>query len=130
MTIPRPGEQVRGSHSGSPINALFDLLGRRWALGVLWNLGGGPRSFRELQKLCGDISPSILNSRLKDLREADILERSPEGYRLTSRGGALRQIIVPLGQWSAIWSEQVFAFSKPGLMEKVMAEPVQGAVKL
>jgi len=123
MTIPRPGTQVRGSHSGSPINALFDLLGRRWALGVLWNLGTGPRSFRDLQEVCGGISPSILNSRLKDLREADILERSLEGYRLTARGMALRQIIVPLGQWSAVWSEEVFAFVKPGMKAKVMAEP-------
>lgn len=126
MAIPRPGKKVRGSLSGTPINALFDLLGRRWALGVLWNLGGGPRSFRELQALCGDISPSILNVRLKDLREADILENSPEGYRLTARGAALRQIIVPLGQWSAVWSEEVFAFIKPGLKERVFSEPGPG----
>jgi DNA-binding HxlR family transcriptional regulator len=92
-------------------------------LGVLWNLGEGPRSFRNLQMLCGDISPSILNSRLKDLREADILENSPVGYQLTARGQALRQIIVPLGKWSAVWSEQVFQFIKPGMKEKMSAEP-------
>jgi DNA-binding HxlR family transcriptional regulator len=122
MAIPKPGKKVRGSHSGSPINALFDLLGRRWALGVLWNLGDGPRSFRELQALCGAISPSILNSRLKDLREAGILENSPAGYRLTPRGAALRKIIVPMTQWSAVWSEEVFAFVKAGMREKVFAE--------
>ena len=122
MAIPLPGKNVRGSHTGSPINALFDLLGRRWALGVLWNLGNGPRSFRDLQALCGDISPSILNSRLKDLREANILERSPEGYRLTPRGRELREIVVPLGQWSAVWSEEVFAFVKPGMKEHLLAE--------
>jgi DNA-binding HxlR family transcriptional regulator len=127
MAIPRPGRKVRGSHTGSPINALFDLLGRRWALGVLWNLGGGPRSFRDLQAVCGDISPSILNARLKDLREADVLERSPEGYRLTARGRALRDIIVPLGQWSSVWSEEVFDFIKPGMKEKVFAEPADSA---
>ena len=38
--------------------ALLDLLGRRWAL----------------QKLCGDISPTVLNSRLSELREAGIVE--------------------------------------------------------
>ena len=122
MAIPLPGKSVRGSHTGSPINALFDLLGRRWALGVLWNLGNGPRSFRELQALCGGISPSILNSRLKDLREADILERSTEGYRLTVRGQELRQIVVPLGYWSAVWSEEVFAFVKPKMKEHLLAE--------
>ena len=129
MAIPLPGKHVRGSQTGSPINALFDLLGRRWALGVLWNLGGGPRSFRDLQALCGGISPSILNSRLKDLREADILERSPEGYRLTARGRDLRQIVVPLGHWSAVWSEEVFAFVKPGMKEHLLAETAPGFVE-
>jgi len=88
-------------------------------------LGDGPRSFRELQALCGAISPSILNSRLKDLREAGILENSPDGYRLTSRGAALRKIIVPMTQWSAVWSEEVFAFVKAGMREKVFAEPTE-----
>ena len=122
MTLPLPGKKVRGSRTGSPINALFDLLGRRWALGVLWHLGSGPRSFRDLQALCGDISPSILNSRLKDLRQADILECSEEGYRLTVRGQELRQIVVPLAQWSALWSEEIFAFIKPGMKEHLLAE--------
>jgi DNA-binding HxlR family transcriptional regulator len=110
------------------MNALLDLLGRRWALGILWNLGDGPLTFRALQERCGDISPSILNSRLKDLREAEILERSTEGYRLTPRGRELRQIIVPLGQWSSLWSEEVFSFIKPGMKEKVFSEEVLGPV--
>ena len=42
-------------------------------------------AFRDLQERCGGISPSILNSRVKDLKDADILERSDEGYRLTGQ---------------------------------------------
>ena len=29
--------------------ALFDLLGRRWAMGIIWNLAAGPATFRALQ---------------------------------------------------------------------------------
>lgn len=113
MAIPHPGQKVRGSTSGAPINALFDLLGRRWALGVVWNLQAGPLTFRELQSRCGDISPSILNARIKDLREAGILERSEGGYCLSSRGKELQQLIVPLGFWAGEWSKEVFDFEKP-----------------
>lgn len=112
MSIPQPGKKVRGSTSGSPINALFDLLGRRWALGILWNLGDGTATFRDLQERCGGVSPSILNARLKDLREADMIERTLEGYRLTARGVELRAIIMPLGTWSRQWALDVFGFVK------------------
>jgi DNA-binding HxlR family transcriptional regulator len=110
MAIPKPGEKVRGSQSGAPVNAVFDLLGRRWALGVIWNLKDGPLTFRDLQSRCGTISPSILNSRLKDLREADIVERSLNGYRLTERGKALWDILLPLGKWSVKWADEMFQF--------------------
>ncbi|GFE61953.1 helix-turn-helix domain-containing protein [Geobacter sp. AOG2] len=122
MSIPSPGKKVRGSLSGTPINALFDLLGRRWALGILWNLENGPCTFRSLQERCGDISPSILNSRIKDLREADLVEKTLDGYVLTRRGKELRAIILPLGKWSAVWSKEVFDYIKPGLLEE--PEPV------
>jgi len=88
-------------------------MGRRWALGIVWNLGDGPRAFRELQELCGSISPSILNSRLKDLREAEIVVRTLEGYELTPRGAKLRGHLKPLAEWSAEWSEKVFGYKKP-----------------
>jgi DNA-binding HxlR family transcriptional regulator len=113
MAIPIPGKRVRGSESGTPINALLDLLGRRWALGIIWNLDGS-RTFREIQEICGGVSPSILNTRLRDLRNAKIVDRTLEGYRLTPRGEALREIVLPLGRWSADWSRDVFDYVKPG----------------
>ncbi len=103
------------------MNALFDLLGRRWALGIVWNLGSGPATFRDLQERCGGVSPSILNSRLKELRESEIIERSLDGYSLTKRGRELREIIVPIGKWAIHWSEEVFHYRKPG-SEHVMSD--------
>ena len=50
MPTPRPGRRVRGSRSGRPIMAALDLLGRRWALRILWELRDGraavPRAAR------------------------------------------------------------------------------------
>ncbi|MGL1893152.1 MAG: helix-turn-helix transcriptional regulator [Spirochaetaceae bacterium] len=112
MGIPKPGEKVRGSYTGSPINAIFDLMGRRWALGIVWNLSEVPVTFRELQDRCGTISPTILNNRLKDLKEADIMRRTLEGYILTNRGLKLRETLVPLGDWSLQWADEIFNFHK------------------
>jgi hypothetical protein len=71
--------------------ALLGLLGRRWALRVLWELRAGPvPGFREPQSRCGGVSSSVLSDRLTELREAGIVERADDGYRLSARGGAGR----------------------------------------
>jgi DNA-binding HxlR family transcriptional regulator len=118
----RPGAKVRGSLSGSPINALFDILGRRWALGILWYLGDGPCAFCRLQELCGGMSPTILNTRLKELQDADIVERTLDGYALTERGKELRSYIVPVANWSAKWSKDVYGYERPGMKERLAHE--------
>lgn len=107
MAIPQPGAPVRGSQSGAPIMVVFDLLGRRWAMGIIWNLQGEAKSFRELQAACESISPSILNSRLKDLREAQLIERGEGGYILTGIGEELLEILKSLGDWALQWAQQV-----------------------
>lgn len=107
MSIPVPGKPVRGSKSGTPIMAIFDLLGRRWAMGVIWNLSRGTATFRELQSSCETISPSVLNKRLKELREAGLIERSLEGYQLTPRGTELFALLKPFGNWAIEWAKEM-----------------------
>lgn len=109
-TFPKPGAPVRGSRSGVPIMALFDLLGRPWAMGVLWTLSkDGPCTFRSLQERCESISPTVLNARLKELREARLVEHDEHGYRATALGRELHEILVPLGRWSKAWAGQLHA---------------------
>ena len=106
--IPLPGEPVRGSRSGAPIMALFDLLGRRWAMGVLWVLcEGGPASFRALQERCETISPSVLNRRLQELQSAGFVEKSDQGYMATTLGRRVHEKLVPLGAIAKSWSTKI-----------------------
>ncbi len=105
----RPGTKARGSASGRPIMVLLDLLGRRWALRILWELRAGPLNFRALQAACGDISPTVLNTRLAELREAGILGTGEEGYRLTKQGGDLLAALMPLNQWAEDWAATISA---------------------
>ena len=67
--------------------AALDLLGRRWALRVLWELrDGDPLSFRELRDRCDKMSTSVLNQRLAELRDAGLIESGKGGYQLTKQG--------------------------------------------
>ncbi len=103
--IPMPGEPVRGSRSGSPIMALFDLLGRRWSMGVLWTLSEqGPLTFRALQNACETISPNVLNARLKELGEAGFVAHEAGGYRVTELGDEIYQALLPLSSASKVWA--------------------------
>ena len=86
--------------------ALLDLLGRRWALRVIWELRDGPLSFRQLQVRCGAISSSVLNDRLAELRAAEIVEASGEGYRLSGEGRELLALYPPLNAWAERWAER------------------------
>ena len=106
VNIPKPGEPVRGSMSGSPIMAMFDLLGRRWAMGVLWTLSEqGPCSFRSLQSACETISPGVLNSRLKELQAAGMVSTGKNGYEVTGFGREVYASLLPLSKVSKKWAE-------------------------
>jgi DNA-binding HxlR family transcriptional regulator len=103
MPTPAPGRLVRGSRTGQPIMALLDLLGRRWALRVIWELRADPLTFRELQAACGGISSSVLNARLGELRTAGIVA---DGFVLTAEGRRLLEAYGPLGAWARRWARR------------------------
>jgi DNA-binding HxlR family transcriptional regulator len=104
-STPLPGRAVRGSTSGRPIMALLDLLGRRWALRVLWELRQPPSpTFRELQQRCGGISSSVLTDRLRELDEAAIVSRDERGYVLTAAGTDLLGRLLALDDWASHWA--------------------------
>ena len=79
----------------------LDLAGRRWAWRVVWELRVGPLNFRALQSACGGISPSVLQRRLHELRDLGIIEKIPRlGYRLSTSGERLFQVLAMLNRWS------------------------------
>lgn len=86
--------------------ALFDLLGRRWAMRVIWELRGDPLTFRELQERCAAMSSSVLRDRLVELREAGIAELGADGYLLTTQGRELLAAYEPLGEWAKRWAKR------------------------
>src|SRR5437763_16612310 len=75
-----------------------DLLGRRWALAILWAAAeAGAVRFNEFKQTLEGIPPRTLAARLTELEEAGVLERRgfdsrpPRlGYRPTERDSQLR----------------------------------------
>ena len=109
MDSPKPGQSVKNSQTGRPIMALLDLLGQRWALRIIWELlQNSPSSFRLLQQHCGNISPTVLNKRLTELRRADIVElQDGKGYPLTKEGLSLWNSLTHLSVWANRWAQRV-----------------------
>jgi DNA-binding HxlR family transcriptional regulator len=102
---PRPGSPVRGSATGRPLMAALDLLGRRWALRILWELRDGPLGARALQARCDQMSSSVLYERLRELTDAGLLGRDDnEDYTLTELGAGLGAALEPLDAWARSWS--------------------------
>ena len=90
--------------STRPIMRLLDLLGRRWTLRVLWELRGAPLRSRALRAACGDLSPSVLQRRLDELRDAGLVALGSDGYGLTARGQALLEAFAPLYRFAEDWA--------------------------
>ena len=102
MVTKQPSKQVRGSRTGRPIMVALDLLGRRGALRILWELRGDPLTFRALQE-AAQAQPGLLNTRLAELREAGIVDHDDGGYRLAESGRALLAAMLPLNAWAEHW---------------------------
>ena len=85
--------------------AALDLLGRRWALGVVWALRDRALGFTQLRAELGGVSTSVLSDRLRELREAAVITTDDAGrYRLTPEGADLFDALRPLNRWASTWS--------------------------
>jgi DNA-binding HxlR family transcriptional regulator len=96
----------RGSRTGRPIMVLLDLLGRRWSLRILWELRDAPLTSRALRTACDAASPTVLQARLDDLREAGFVELGEAGgYGLTALGRELCETFLPLHRFAERWKK-------------------------
>lgn len=86
---------------------LLDLLGRRMTLRILWELRGNePLTFRALQD-AAETNPSVLNTRLAQLREARLVAHEGTGYALTAMGRELLSRFLPLQRWADEWAKEL-----------------------
>lgn len=91
-----------------PLDGVIDTIGKKWGLLIINEIGNhGKLRYNELLSELKGISPSTLASMLKDLEKEDLIlkevfrEIPPRvEYSLSSRGGELREAIIPLLKWA------------------------------
>ncbi|WP_295856214.1 helix-turn-helix domain-containing protein [uncultured Xylophilus sp.] len=92
------------SKENAAVHQLFDLLESRYAMRVLWALKDGHRqTFRLLQDSVGGITPNTLNTRLKELRSAGLVEHGSDGYAATDAGKDLLKRLHDLQAFAGRW---------------------------
>ena len=86
------------------LGKLFGLLESRYALRVLWALRDGhAQTFRLLQDSVGGITPNTLNTRLKELRAATLVDHGPDGYFVTTLGAEFLRRISDVPVFATKW---------------------------
>jgi len=101
-----PSGRVGGRRA---IMALLEMLGRRWTLRILWELRDGPLTSRALRAAAGDLSPTVLQARVNELRAAKILTLGAGGYALTPLGAEFLEAFKPLYRFADRWAEEMAA---------------------
>ena len=89
-----------------PIAYSLDIIGERWTLLIVRELGLGARRFTDLQRGLPTMGSNLLSHRLKSLEESEVIKAVPlppparvTAYQLTEAGKSLAQAMVPLVQW-------------------------------
>ena len=93
-----------------PVAKSAEILGDTWSLLIVRELLLGSTRFSTLQKGMPRISPTVLNTRLKQLEAQGVIVRRPlsgqrgHEYRLTPAGKELGPVIQSLVVWGTRWA--------------------------
>ncbi len=100
---------VDENHS-CPIEKVAKLIGDKWTLLILRDLGDGCKRFGELQKSVTGISPRTLSTRLRMLEQNGVMTRRVFAeipprveYTLTEKGAALLPLIESMRAYGNEW---------------------------
>ena len=92
------------SKENTAIGQLLSLLESRYAIRVLWALKDGhPQTFRLLQDSVGGITPNTMNTRIKELRQAGLIDHASHGYVVTPLGADLLKRMAELPTFATKW---------------------------
>ena len=93
------------SKENGALGQLLGLLESRYAMRILWALKDGhPQTFRFLQDSVGSITPNTLNTRIKQLRQAGLVDHDNGGYLVTNSGADLLKRLANLPGFAIKWA--------------------------
>jgi DNA-binding HxlR family transcriptional regulator len=99
-----------------PLHFMFELLGNKWTLALLFLLSQGVHRYGELQRLLHGISKKMLTQTLRSMESDGLVERTvypvvppKTEYRLTPLGSKLFEPLEHLGVWAGSHREELKA---------------------
>ena len=108
LTKTRKGQEKRRYDDACGLAHALELIGDRWAMLVLRELGYGPRRFSELKADLQGISANVLTQRLTELEARGLVRKlrlpppaSVQVYEATPWGLEAIPMIAALGRWAA-----------------------------
>jgi DNA-binding HxlR family transcriptional regulator len=93
--------------------AALTILGQKWVLRIVRELGLRTQRFCELQDALGGANSATLSQRLKLLEDEGLIDRRKVSemppwveYSLTDKGTDLRRAIAGIDRWADRWASQ------------------------
>jgi DNA-binding HxlR family transcriptional regulator len=115
-----PPPELRVQFAGCPVKASLDVLGRKWALLILRDIGlYRTQRFNEMLRITPGLTKRILAMRLKELEHGGFIRVEERGrnytkWGLTAKGEDALPILMALVHFGSKWyAEDVFADRKP-----------------
>jgi len=122
-TVPELRVQFEG---GCPVKASLDVLGRKWALLVLRNIGlYRTQRFNEMLRITPGLTKRVLAMRLRELEQGGFIRPEQRGrnftrWGLTEKGEDALPILMALVHFGAKWyADEVFADGRPRSLSDV-----------
>ena len=97
-------EPIQGYGQYCPISRALDVLGERWTMIIIRDLLVGTTRFNDLARGMPGLSRTLLSKRLRQLEQAELVERIDGQYFLTEMGRELEPVVFGLGAWGAKWA--------------------------
>lgn len=102
--------------AGCPSRTVLDHVTSKWGVLILVALADGPHRWSELRRRAEGISEKMLAQTLKTLDGDGFIHREVQAvvpprvdYSLTTRGGELAALMIPLVGWVARHAEEILA---------------------
>lgn len=92
------------------VHKTFDIVGKKWNGMIIYVLMSGPKRFSELHSSIPSLSKRMLNERMKELEEEEVVVRHVTNdrpvrieYTLTKKGHELGKALEPISKWAIKW---------------------------
>ena len=84
-----------------PAALALDLVGDRWTLLIVRELGIAAARYGDLHRALSGIATNLLADRLRTLAAADVIHNDGTSYHLTAWGEELFEIVARIGRWGS-----------------------------